>query len=218
MNVKISIIIMVLLALISCSSKPKPYAWRANSASAFSSYTQSFLKDDYITAKSELDSAIEYAKSSANLEQLASIYLGKCALNHAVGIKDNGKQYQSIAHLLHSPALDAYYHLIHGSLTSQHIALLPPQYQAFATAKLNANYTKAFDAILAMDRVSSKLIATVLIKNYLTTHQRAQILDIASQYGYKKAVIFWLKEQHRHTTDQQSKKIIMQKIGVIEKP
>lgn len=195
------------ILLLSCAAKNPPYEWRAASASAFASYTQSFLKGESITAEGELEMAIESAKSSANLEQLGSIYLGKCALNKAVGINDKCSEYNKIAHLLNAPNLKAYYNLLNQQSTQ--IELLPPQYQPFAQ-------TKSFESVMPIDKPTSKLIAASLIKNSLTHAQREAMIQLASQYGYKKAVLFWLKESLKYSNHNAQKRVLKQKIYLLE--
>ncbi len=196
--------VATLLLFVSCSAKNPPYEWRANSALAFASYTQSFLKDEVI-AQGELETAIQSAKSSANLEQLGSIYLGKCALNKAVGISDGCYEYQKIAHLINAPSLDAYYRLLtHRSIS---IEALPSHYRAFAQAK-------TFENLKAISKPTSRLIAASLIKERLTLAQKEEMVQLASQYGYKKAVIFWLQESLKNSTSTQ-KSIVKQKIELL---
>jgi hypothetical protein len=208
------VIISSIIFLLSCSSKEQPYKWQANCASAFAAFSQSFLKDDRIGSQSELDLALTSAKSSANLEQLGSIYLGSCALNKAVGIKDNCSRYQKIAHLINVASLHAYYQLLNNQ--SPQIDALPSQYQGFAKAIIRGNYPQAFEAIIDIKKPTSQLIAAALIKEHLSNAQRVQILNIASQYGYKKAVIFWLKEHAKYSHAKQ-KTIILEKINVLIK-
>jgi len=196
--------VAMLLLFVSCGAKNPPYEWRTHSALAFASYTQSFLKDETI-AQGELEMAIQSAKSSANLEQLGSIYLGKCALNKAVGISDRCNEYQKIAHLINAPLLDAYYRL----LTHQFVPIeaLPSHYQAFAKAK-------TFENLKTISKPTSQLIAASLIKEKLTAAQKEEMVQFASQYGYKRAVIFWLQESLKGTTNTQ-KRILKQKIELL---
>jgi len=210
------LLLPLILLLFSCSSKTPPYEWRSHSASAFASYTQSFLRDDALGSKSNLTMAIQHAKSSAKLEQLASIYLGKCALDRAVGIKSNCREYQKIANFIHSPTLFSYYSLLKGRLTSSQINALPPQYQSFAHSYTNANYPQAFEAIMQIKKPTSQLIASSLIQKHLNNHQRDQILLIASKYGYKRAVIFWLEEQLNYTQNSAKKNQIKEKIKILQ--
>ncbi|KIM07091.1 MAG: hypothetical protein KU38_11240 [Sulfurovum sp. FS08-3] len=196
--------VATLLLFVSCGAKNPPYEWRMDSASAFASYTQSFLKDEII-AQEELERAIQSAKSSADLESLGSIYLGKCALNKAVGINDGCYEYQKIAHLINTPSLDAYYRLLTHQPTP--IEALPPHYQAFAKAK-------TFENLKAISKPTSQLIAASLIKERLTFAQKEEMVQLASQYGYKKAVIFWLQESLKNSTSTQ-KSIVKQKIELL---
>jgi len=205
------LIIGFLIALNGCSSKPPIYKWRTNSASAFSSYTQSFLQGEQ-SGSGELDIAIDEAKRSADLEQLASIYLGVCALNRAVGVDDRCQKYQKISHLLVSKKLNAYYRLLHDTITPTDLEAIPPQYRPFAKAKLERNHVQAFEALMQIKKPTSKLIGAALIKEHLSPAQREQVLTLASQYGYKRAVLFWLDQKVHYTQNPTQKRRLKEKI------
>ena len=123
----------LLFLLGGCSLKSPPDQWKHDSASAFSAYTDNFLRDKEALAKGDLDRAIAHAKSSADLSQLARIYLGACALDRAVGVVHECRDYQHIAHLVSDPSLTAYHALLSGAITPSLQASLPSAFKIFSS-------------------------------------------------------------------------------------
>lgn len=184
--------------------KTHPNAWQHKSASAFNSYTKNFLRANDAIAKSDLKRAIAHAKHSADLTSLARIYLGECALHVSVGIKDTCQKYNEISNLINSKELEAYKNFITKSINKSQINLLPKHYQ---------NYTQK--DILSMPKITSKLLSATLIKDKLHVYIVKQLIKDSSYYGYKKAVIFWLKELKTKTLDIKQKKRIDKKISIL---
>jgi hypothetical protein len=83
------LLFIFLLQFNGCSFKTPQNKWQFKSVNAFSAYTKNFLSAKDTLAKDDLKRAVNHAKQSANLSQLARIYLGECALNISVGLKDN---------------------------------------------------------------------------------------------------------------------------------
>jgi hypothetical protein len=205
------------LFISGCSFQTPPNNWQYKSSNAFESYTKNFLQDHTIMAKNDLSRAQEHARMSADLTMLARIYLGKCALNIAVGVEDHCQEYLELQALVQDNSLQAYYALLQKNTNAEHITQLPKQYQDFANALYAQKYTKAFDAIVSLEPISSQLIAASLIKSQLTDLQREKMIDIASFYGYKKAVLFWLQEAKNSATNLQKVQEIETKITILQK-
>ncbi|MEA2099011.1 MAG: hypothetical protein U9P72_02675 [Campylobacterota bacterium] len=199
-----------------CSFKEPANSSQYKMSSTFSSYTNNFLSDNNALAKNDLKQAIKYAKTNADLNQLATIYLGECALNISVGIDDKCKKYKDIEELIDNTILNSYYNLITLRINKEEIDLLPEAYKNF-TIYLNTNqFNKAYNEILEMDTISSLLISATLLKDKLTTYQIDEIIEIASFNGYKKSVIFWLNELKNRTDNKIEKEIIKRKIIILE--
>lgn len=118
--IKITLLLFSLL-ISGCSFKTPVNEWQYKSSSAFNMYTKDFLTGDETLAKNDLSRAIMHAKKSADLSQLARIYLGECALNISVGVQESCDKYRSISHLVNDDSLDAYYHLIQLSIKKEQI-------------------------------------------------------------------------------------------------
>jgi len=206
----------IMFILSGCSFKSPPNHFQYKTTNAFVSYKKNFLSNNAILAKNDLKRAIQYAKTSSNLTDLAHIYLGECALNISVGIKDECEKYITIQNLVDNPTLNSYYSLITNQLLDEHIANLPPKYKEFALYKLNNQLDLAYNETLNMQNISSKLIASSLIKESLNEHQIEEILKISSFYGYKKSVLFWLVHLEHNTHDKHKRENIRRKIVILK--
>ncbi|MBU1659587.1 hypothetical protein KKG72_11155 [bacterium] len=213
-NLIISSLFIFLLS--ACSFQTPPNEWQYKSTAAFDLYVNNFLSSNDTLAKNDLHRAISHAKVSADLSPLARIYLGKCALNISVGIKDTCAEFADIQDMLNNEALNAYYSFITSNLQKEQIQHLPKIYKDFAWHVENKNFISASDTILKMDVPTSKLLSFALIKETLDKKQRTIIIEIASYHGFKKAVLFWLKEEMQKEVNTNEKKNILKKISILE--
>jgi len=212
----IIIFISSIILIAGCSFKETPNISQYKANSAFTQYKKNFLSDENLLASSDLKRAIKYAKTDANLDQLATIYLGECALNNSVGIDDSCTKYKNIEPLVDDINLKAYYSLIRSKLTYQQITLLPKEYQQFSLYINKKDFNKAFDEILKNSSISSTLISANLIKDKLSKKQIEKIIKLASFYGYKKSVLYWLNRLKNQTTNQIKKNRINKKIMILK--
>lgn len=213
MRLKIFVLFLIVI-FQGCSFKPVVNQWEYNSTNAFNSYTKNFLSNNLALANSDLSSAIKYAKQGANLEQLAKIYLGSCALNKSVGIKDDCKEYNKVKTLISSKELEPYFLMLQNNLNKKDIEYLPKQYQSFMSYKLSNNKL-VFDSIKSIKQISSQFIAASLILDRLTKSQINFLIKKASFYGYKKLVLFWLENLYLREDDLQIKEKIAKKIEIL---
>ena len=176
----------LLITLSACSySKPKN-EWQHQSASNFAEYSKNFFHDRKALAKSDLSRAINNAKKSANLNTLARVYLGECALNVSVGIKDKCIKYQNIEELVQDKELEEYYFYITGSLKKEECS---PEY------------------LFEMTSTSSQLLCASLIKDELSKSDIKKLIEISSFHGYKTVVLYWLEKSKKYASDDEVKKI-----------
>ncbi len=215
MKVLISTFILFLL-FQGCSSKSPDNKWEYNSANAFASFSKNFLTDNQEIAQDDLERSIKYAKQSANLEQLSRIYLGECALNISIGIKDKCNKYFEIEELVESSELKAYFLMLQNSLEKKQIKRLPSQYQYFSQYKYEKKYDLSFNAIKNMEQSSSKFVAASLIKEHISKSQIEYLIEKSSFYGYKKIVLFWLNHLRKIEDNKDEKKKIIKKIMILE--
>ncbi|QSZ41518.1 hypothetical protein GJV85_05160 [Sulfurimonas aquatica] len=213
--IKVASLIFIITLFSACSFKKPKNEWQHSSTNSFSVYSENFLKDNNLIAQNSLKRSISYAKKSADLETLSKIYLGECALKISVGLEDKCQKYLNIKSLVKSVELDAYYNFLSLNVKEEEIRLLPEQYKEFAEYVVKNDFNKASEAILEIEKISSKLIAAALIKDKLTNVVREKVLYEASFYGYKKAVLFWLEELKRYTTDTDEILKIEKKLNIL---
>ncbi|MDB2562474.1 hypothetical protein N9X61_02600 [Sulfurimonas sp.] len=210
------LLIFTLLFFSACSIKTAPNEWQYKSANAFSSYTQNFLKSNDVLAKNDLDRAVQHAKKSADLTQLARIYLGECALNISVGVNDSCEKYTNIQELLDNRELDAYYAFLTLSISRENIKYLPSQYQEFAQSFSTSNFKEATLKTLSIEKETSRLLCASLLKDKIENTSKRKFIETASYNGYKKTVLFWLGEILKTTKNQDEVKIIQKKISILK--
>ena len=190
--IKFSLLLMILGTFFGCSFKTPANEWQYKSSNAFSSYVKHFMYGEDRVARNDLKRAVKYAKMSANLKPLARVYLGKCALNISVGVVDRCSEYESISNLIEDEELSNYYSII--------------------TKSPNTNPKDILDT----DKVTSILLNGALEKDNLTSAERAKLLEIASYNGYKKAVIFWLKESLKYADEETQKESFQKKLKILK--
>lgn len=213
--IKVLLLLFLLLFFSSCSFKSPQNEWQKKSSNAFSSYTKNFLSNNSSLAENDLNRAIKHAKQSADLKQLAGVYLGECALNISVGIEDSCQKYLEISDVVKSKKLDSYYKFITHSISKGEIQYLPQNYQEYILNIQSSNFKEANKNILNMQRVTSTLLCAVLIEKNLESSSREKITKLVSFYGYKKAVLFWLNEQKKYEIDKEKIRVIDKKISIL---
>ncbi len=204
------IVIFVFVFIFSgCSLKESQQnVWIKNSSNSFESYTNYFLKGENRLALVSLKRAIKSAKSSANLKPLAKIYLGVCALNNSVLIKDKCEGYLSILDLLdRDQETLGYYNMLQKRFDKVEIKYLPEQYRDFVGYIKKDDYKKAILRIRNMKNITSMLISASLVKDSLKKDDVDFIINKLSSYGYKKALINWLKYAKKLNSPEKNIKI-----------
>ncbi len=197
--IKSIFLISLVLFIQGCSFKTPPNQWEHKSATAFSSYTKNFLEGNNTLSRNDLKRAIKHAKKSADLTNLAKIYLGVCALNISVGMSDSCEKYTNIKELVNNKNLDAYYQFLQSTLEQEDIKYLPKAYQEYVNLQV---------PLLEIKKTTSLLICAALSKETLDSNARQKIIQRASHHGYKKSVIFWLKESLKHDNNPKIQKKI----------
>ena len=204
-----------LVFFISCSFVKKPNEWERKSSMSFASYVDAFLSaDDYI-AQNSLNRAIKHAKQSSDLDSLAKIYLGECALKSAVGIQTACEKYLSLRELLDSKELEAYYAFLEGTILSEQLTYLPRQYKPFAMSYGAGEYEVAKKRLFEIENAASFFIAAQMMREYLDAKDREKILNRASENGYKKAILFWLDESKKRSSIKSEIDQIEKKISIL---
>lgn len=207
---------IISLIFFGCGFKQAQDQWRYDSAGAFKNYVNYFLVDNMVLANSYLNSSIKFAKQSAHLNQLATIYLGVCALNKSVGIDDSCKKYLELSEISSSKSLESYYLMLKKQITKEQLIFLPKHYQGFAKDLIRKDYSLAFENIMTMEQISSQFIAASLIRDKLNKKQIRYLVDKASFYGYKKLVLYWLNYLYLKEDDIKQQQNIKKKLDILK--
>ena len=210
------IFISLTILFAGCAGDPPPNQWQYDSSSQFEEYKNSYLKGENDLARDFLTKALKSAKSSSNLETLASIELGRVALRVGLFKRANLKEYKKIEPLIASKELKAYAKLLSKTLTPNDVKNLPKRYQQFAKAYLRGDYLSAKRRVIEMKRPLSKMVAGALIKEHLDDKTISNIVDSISFYGYKVAVIRWLEFWKSRTKNSTLKKQLSKKLSILK--
>ena len=204
-----------LLLFSACSFSTPKNDWQINSINAYDSYKKYYLKGEDNLAGTDIKRAVKYAKQSADLNTLARIYLSECALHVSVLESDDCEKYQTLNELVTSDELHSYYLFLQNKITKDELKDLPSKYRDFAGYAEVRDYENAQKEILGMNDIVSKMIAASLIRDSLNDATIKNIIDEASFYGYKKAVINWMKFYETKVVDKNEKDLINKKLEIL---
>ncbi|WP_345980157.1 hypothetical protein [Sulfurimonas sp. HSL3-2] len=204
-----------LLLLSACSFTTPKNDWQINSINAYESYKKYYLKGEDNLANTDMKRAVKYAKQSADLNTLARIYLSECALHVSVLEDDDCKKYKELDDLVTSDELRSYSLFLQNKITKDDIKNLPSRYQDFSEYVQKKEYINAQKELEKMDDIVSKMVAASLIREYLDPKSIKNIIDEASFYGYKKAVINWMKFYETKVTDSTERDLINKKLKIL---
>lgn len=208
--------VFFILFFSACSFKTPPNQWQYKSVNAFESYKKNFLFSQDVLADNDLKRAIEHAKQSSHLVQLAKIYLGKCALNNSLGVQDGCNEFKELDNIVNDKKLHSYYLFITNELTQEDVSDLPSTYKDFAYSYINKDYEDAVKEIFNIEMITSKLIAANFVKNSMSVEDIQKLLDEVSYFGYKKAVLYWLKIKKSKMEDTLKIQKVDKKIKILE--
>lgn len=206
---------IILFLFSACSFETAPNEWQHKSINAFDAYQKNFLSSNDSSAKNDLSRAIKHAKSSDDLTTLARIYLGECALNISVGVGDKCDDYSKISSLTEDKTLDSYFLFISSKSSDESIKLLPKHYQNFSHYLKEQDYKKANESLKGIEEPTSIFLCGAILDRHIDDESIEKIIKVASLYGYKKVILYWLNIKKDRTTDLIEKSRIAQKISVI---
>jgi alkylhydroperoxidase/carboxymuconolactone decarboxylase family protein YurZ len=191
---KIICLMMFSFLLVGCgSSKPVP-EWTDASFNQLDNYKKSYLSGKERIAEAYFDKAVDEIKSSGDLDILARAYLTKYAVQVAVLEAFDEGEYLRIEAV--EPVLQNknFYGFLKGAFDNVDENQLPQQYEGFLRAFKSGKKETIAREISKMDNSLSKLIAIGLLvkKNKDDEIDLKLAIDIASQNGWKKALLAYL--------------------------
>lgn len=212
---KVIFSLLFVALFVGCSTATPPNQWQYKSTTAFNSYQENFLKYNLIVAKADLQRSIKHAKMSADLTQLATIYLSKCALESAVSTQlVECREYEEIQPLIHDKLLESYYMFLQKKEVDS--STLPSEYKQLSqlfTSKSSA-YSKT---LFSIKKPTSFFIGASLLQDSLSLEEIDRVIKKASLYGYKHLVLFWLKKALVKTNNLQKRENLRKKLEILTK-
>ncbi len=192
MKIRYILFLSLFIFLAGCSFKTdNKYKYRVNASNSFDSFKQYYLQGKTRLASISLKRALQSAKSGVDINAIAKIYLGECALHNAVLIKDNCQEYKNIQNITNDKLIQNYYYLLIGKFNKINPDKIPPRYKNFVKYLKQKNYKKAVASIYNIKDTDSKLVAASLVKNNLSYNDIKYIINISASLGYKKAALSW---------------------------
>ncbi len=208
--------IFVLTLLFQACSSPQPKnSWQYQATSSLDAYTKHYLEGNTLRAKVDLSRAKKLSSHSANLQTLINIELSVCAMHIATLNPSKCKNAADLLVLQPDPSQQAYLALLDSKLISTQVNELPSQYHAFAFALLENDIVELNKQTAKIESVTSKLIASALIKDQLTDKNIQGLIDTLSYHGYKAPLLAWLKFQIQKEQDSEKKAKVKAKLDVL---
>lgn len=191
-----------LLFLTACGGKPVP-PWRSASVSYLDAYQTAFLRGDDHIAAVYFRKARQEIKTSGNMVLLARAHLIRAALHAAVLEPLSEQQLQDYLELeaLYPNAENRhYFYFITGRFEHLDATRLPAHYQAVARAFQSGDEAAIETRLEALADPLPYLIAMsrqVRRESDIPPAALQRAVDVASEQGWKRAVISYLIEQQK---------------------
>lgn len=191
---RIVCLIVFSFLLVGCgSSKPVP-DWKEASFNLLDNYKKSCLNGKEGIAEVYFNKAVDEIKRSGDLDILARAYLTKYACQVAVLETFDDSEFLRIDAVEPILRNKNFYSFLKGAFDSIDENQLPQQYVGFLRAFKGGNKDEITHEISNMDNPLSKLIAIGLLvrKNNADETELTLAIDVASQNGWKKALLAYL--------------------------
>lgn len=169
------------------------YIWKINANSHFGKYQNFWFKGDDFKAKYYLEYAINEAKNSYQVTDLATLHLSSCAIQKARFEAVTCSQYELLVLLAPNKELQAYHAFINGKPLD--IEYLTKRYINVYEAIKQKNSTQVYEAIKKLKSPISKAIASYVAHLHGLYDEVISdyMIDTASMYGYHALML-----QHMH--------------------
>ena len=198
-----------------CSSPQPNNNWQYQATSSLEAYTKHYLEGNSIRAKVDLSRARRLATQSSQLHTLVNIELSVCAINIGTLKPSECKNVSDLLVIEPNPSQKAYLALLNSQLSSTQVNELPRQYQAFASTLLESDIERINEKTARIEPVTSRLIASALIKDQLDDKNIQELIDTLSYHGYKTPLLAWLKFQMQKEKDSEKKAKMKAKLEIL---
>ncbi len=183
------------LILVACASKTPAPNWALEAQSASERAVQAYLKGQTRVADVEWGKTFNEVAATGLPSQMARMALLQCAAQTAALELTDCPRYQRYAAGA-EPAEQAYARYLVGAHSAADVPLLPQAQQAMATQLLAAE--QAGVGLPAAQALSQLTAAGVALRaGAITKVQVQQAVQVASQQGWRRAVMAWLLVEQR---------------------
>lgn len=197
---KTTLLTMLALLFISCSSGKVSYAWKGQTKSYLIKYQEMMLKGDSFQAKYYFEDAVKEAKNDVSLETLAIVYLSKCAMQVAMSEKTSCQEYQKIKSLLVDAKYDSYAKLLlkDKDIDVSYLNKYKSLYEAILKKEVGLS------DIQSLDTVYAQALAAMLVFNHGLINEEMvyYMIDKASSENMKGLMLVWLSKAQSIVTGE----------------
>jgi hypothetical protein len=178
--------------LVACVSGPPIPDWQGNAKSALDRGTEAYLVGETRVANVEFARARSEIGSTGRLDLIARAELVRCAAQVASLVFDPCAEYERFKADAAAPER-AYAEYLAGRISSQDVALLPPQHRQVAIASGDA----AVQSLRSIEDPLSRLVATGVLFQSGRASPAAIALaaETASSQGWRRPLLAWLGVQ-----------------------
>ncbi len=199
-----------------CSFKTNnKYKYRVDASNSFDSFKKYYLQGKTRLASIALKRALQNAKEGSDVNSIAKIYLGECALHNAMLIRDNCNEFAQIKDIISDKNIQNYYLFLRKDFQKIDTKFLPQRYRDFAKYLKKKEFKNAIKALYKIKDADSQIIAASLIKDKLSKKDIKNIIKLSSSMGYKKTTAKWYTLLETKSTDNE-KRVIDKKLKLFQ--
>ncbi len=185
------------LWLTACGGSLPPPDWKLNAQGALEAYEKHYLGGDTRLAELNFAKAKAAIARSGRLDLMARAELARCATRTSALTYDDCPGFKSLAADA-APAETAYAAFLDGHWQDLDGQSLPKQYGALLGARDDAARAEAMDKIADPQ---AHLIAAALLfrQGWLSPKGIASAIDTASERGWRRPLLAWLRVEEKRT-------------------
>ena len=185
-------VVLLILVLSACGSKPKAPDWESNAHGALDRYTKAFMAGDARVESAEFGRAREELARTGDAGLVARAELTRCALLVTSLVFEPCAGFEALR--LDAPATEgAYADYLAGKALPKDAALLPAAHRAVAAQGGDATAAKTI-----ADPLARLIAAGVLFETGRASPDLLQLaVDTASVQGWRRPLLAWLGAQAR---------------------
>ena len=185
-------VVLLVLFLSACGSKPKAPDWQLNAHGALDRYTKAFMAGDARVEAAEFGRARDELARTGDAGLVARAELTRCALLVSSLVFEPCAGFEALR--LDAPATEGVYaDYLSGKALPKDAAMLPAAHRAVAAAGGDAASVKAI-----ADPLARLIAAGVLFETGRASPDVLQLaVDTASAQGWRRPLLAWLGAQAR---------------------